>query len=73
MLIRRACMSAKIISGTETAKVIREELKTEIEELKEEKQRKLHQRKRGDELPSGVLEMVKIYSTDLITQYLAKN
>jgi methylenetetrahydrofolate dehydrogenase (NADP+)/methenyltetrahydrofolate cyclohydrolase len=28
-------MSAKIISGTETAKAIREELKTEIEELKE--------------------------------------
>ncbi len=28
-------MSAKIISGTETAKAIREELKTEVEELKE--------------------------------------
>ncbi len=32
-----------------------------IQELKEEKQRKLQQMKRGDELPSGVLEMVKVY------------
>ncbi|MCH9023011.1 MAG: DNA-directed RNA polymerase subunit beta, partial [Planctomycetes bacterium] len=32
-----------------------------INELKEEMQRKLQQLKRGDELPSGVLEMVKIY------------
>ncbi|MBN2376128.1 MAG: DNA-directed RNA polymerase subunit beta [Sedimentisphaerales bacterium] len=32
-----------------------------IEEIQEEMQRKLQQMKRGDELPSGVLEMVKIY------------
>ncbi|MCP4708920.1 MAG: DNA-directed RNA polymerase subunit beta, partial [Planctomycetes bacterium] len=32
-----------------------------IGDLQEEKQRKLQQMKRGDELPSGVLEMVKIY------------
>jgi DNA-directed RNA polymerase subunit beta len=32
-----------------------------IEELQEEMQRKSQQMKRGDELPSGVLEMVKIY------------
>ena len=32
-----------------------------IEELQEEKKRKLQQMKRGDELPSGVLEMVKVY------------
>jgi DNA-directed RNA polymerase subunit beta len=32
-----------------------------IENLREEKERKLAQMKRGDELPSGVLEMVKVY------------
>jgi len=32
-----------------------------IQELREEKKRKLQQMKRGDELPSGVLEMVKVY------------
>jgi len=32
-----------------------------ISELQEQTQRKLQQMKRGDELPSGVLEMVKIY------------
>jgi len=32
-----------------------------IAELQEEQQRKLQQMKRGDELPSGVLEMVKVY------------
>ena len=32
-----------------------------IVEIQEEMQRKLQQMKRGDELPSGVLEMVKIY------------
>jgi len=32
-----------------------------IAELQEEMQRKLQQMKRGDELPSGVLEMVKVY------------
>jgi DNA-directed RNA polymerase subunit beta len=31
------------------------------EEIKDEKERKLQQMKRGDELPSGVLEMVKVY------------
>ena len=32
-----------------------------IEELTEERERKVAQLKRGDELPSGVLEMVKVY------------
>ena len=32
-----------------------------IQDLLEEKKRKVQQMKRGDELPSGVLEMVKIY------------
>ena len=32
-----------------------------ITEFEEEKQRKMQQMKRGDELPSGVLEMVKVY------------
>ena len=32
-----------------------------IEELREERERKAAQMKRGDELPSGVLEMVKVY------------
>ncbi len=32
-----------------------------IAELQEEMQRKIQQMKRGDELPSGVLEMVKVY------------
>jgi DNA-directed RNA polymerase subunit beta len=32
-----------------------------IEEVKEERDRKVAQLKRGDELPSGVLEMVKVY------------
>ena len=32
-----------------------------IEEITEERDRKSAQMKRGDELPSGVLEMVKVY------------
>jgi DNA-directed RNA polymerase subunit beta len=32
-----------------------------IQELREEQERKIAQMKRGDELPSGVLEMVKVY------------
>ena len=32
-----------------------------IEEITEERERKSAQMKRGDELPSGVLEMVKVY------------
>ena len=32
-----------------------------ISEMKEERERKISQMKRGDELPSGVLEMVKVY------------
>jgi DNA-directed RNA polymerase subunit beta len=32
-----------------------------IGELLEEQERKIAQMKRGDELPSGVLEMVKVY------------
>src|SRR5207302_4307663 len=32
-----------------------------IEALRDEKDRKLNSLKRGDELPSGVLQMVKIY------------
>ncbi|HNQ22784.1 MAG TPA: DNA-directed RNA polymerase subunit beta [Phycisphaerae bacterium] len=32
-----------------------------VSELKEERERKVSQMKRGDELPAGVLEMVKVY------------
>ncbi len=32
-----------------------------LDEVQEERERKLSQMKRGDELPSGVLEMVKVY------------
>ena len=32
-----------------------------IEALKDEKERRINSLKRGDELPSGVLQMVKIY------------
>ncbi len=38
-----------------------DELWPQLVELQEEKKRKIDRMKRGDELPSGVLEMVKIY------------
>jgi len=55
----------KWIKGNKDAKAQAEQLHQQfwprIEALQEEKQRKLAHMKRGDELPSGVLEMVKCY------------
>ncbi len=45
----------------EEAREVIEPYWNHIQELIEEKKRKLQQLKRGDELPSGVLEMVKVY------------
>jgi DNA-directed RNA polymerase subunit beta len=45
----------------DAAQEVYEPYRSRITELQEEMQRKLQQMKRGDELPSGVLEMVKIY------------
>jgi DNA-directed RNA polymerase subunit beta len=45
----------------EQAEVIRNQFWPRIVAIEEEKQRKLAHMKRGDELPSGVLEMVKVY------------
>ncbi|MCD4825560.1 MAG: DNA-directed RNA polymerase subunit beta [Phycisphaerae bacterium] len=47
-------------AAKEQAKTIREKYWPRIEEIQAEKKRKEEQMKRGDELPSGVLEMVKI-------------
>jgi DNA-directed RNA polymerase subunit beta len=44
----------------EAQKVVRQYL-PRIEALRDEKDRKLNSLKRGDELPSGVLQMVKVY------------
>jgi DNA-directed RNA polymerase subunit beta len=38
-----------------------DDLRPKLTELQEERKRKIDRMKRGDELPSGVLEMVKIY------------
>ncbi|MFG0330801.1 MAG: DNA-directed RNA polymerase subunit beta [Phycisphaerales bacterium] len=43
------------------AEVVYNQFRPRIEALQTEKQRKLAHMKRGDELPSGVLEMVKVY------------
>jgi len=51
----------KAASKREKAEVILEPYQNRIAELQEEMQRRLQQMKRGDELPSGVLEMVKVY------------
>ncbi len=57
--------SVKWIKGSKESKAQAEQIYSQfwprIEALKKEKQRKLAHMKRGDELPSGVLEMVKIY------------
>ncbi|MCH7545955.1 MAG: DNA-directed RNA polymerase subunit beta [Planctomycetes bacterium] len=45
----------------EKANVIRGQFWPRIEAIEKEKDRKLSHMKRGDELPSGVLEMVKVY------------
>jgi len=45
----------------EAAMVVYGQFWPRIEAIRKEKERKLGQMKRGDELPSGVLEMVKIY------------
>ena len=55
----------KWVKGSKEAKEEAERLYNQfwprIEALEKEKQRKLGHMKRGDELPSGVLEMVKVY------------
>jgi DNA-directed RNA polymerase subunit beta len=55
----------KWVKGSKDAKeqalVIHGQFWPRIEALQKEKQRKLAHMKRGDELPSGVLEMVKVY------------
>jgi len=51
----------KPVGRREEAKEIIGPYLRRIEEIQEEKQRKVQQMKRGDELPSGVLEMVKVY------------
>jgi DNA-directed RNA polymerase subunit beta len=45
----------------EQAKVVYGQFWPRIQDLAKEKERKLGHMKRGDELPSGVLEMVKVY------------
>ena len=47
-------------AGAEARKVVRQ-YAPRIEALRDEKDRRLNSLKRGDELPSGVLQMVKIY------------
>ncbi len=47
--------------GRRQAELIYNQFWPRIEALAKEKQRKLAHMKRGDELPSGVLEMVKVY------------
>ncbi|NNM88175.1 MAG: DNA-directed RNA polymerase subunit beta, partial [Phycisphaerae bacterium] len=57
--------SANWIKGSEEARKRGEEIyyryKSRLNELREEKDRRLEHMKRGDELPAGVLEMVKVY------------
>ncbi len=45
----------------EKAEVVKGQFWPRIEAIKREKERKIGHLKRGDELPSGVLEMVKVY------------
>ncbi|MHC5004460.1 MAG: DNA-directed RNA polymerase subunit beta, partial [Planctomycetota bacterium] len=56
---------AKWIKGSkeikENALIVHGQFWPRIEAVEKEKQRKLAHMKRGDELPSGVLEMVKVY------------
>jgi DNA-directed RNA polymerase subunit beta len=57
--------SMKWIKGAkevkERAEVVHSQFWPRIEAIEKEKERKLGHMKRGDELPSGVLEMVKVY------------
>ena len=46
---------------TAAAKKVVRQFAPRIESLRDEKDRKLNSMKRGDELPSGVLQMVKVY------------
>ncbi len=46
---------------TEAARKVVRQFGPRIEALRDEKDRKLNSLKRGDELPSGVLQMVKVY------------
>ncbi len=56
---------AKWIKGSKEAKAEAEKIHSQfwprIQAVEKEKQRKVAQMKRGDELPNGVLEMVKVY------------
>ncbi|MCL4741344.1 MAG: DNA-directed RNA polymerase subunit beta [Phycisphaerales bacterium] len=45
----------------ERAEVVQKQYWPRVEAIEQEKQRKVTHMKRGDELPSGVLEMVKVY------------
>ena len=55
----------KWIKGSKEAKEAGQRIHSQfwprIEAIEKEKQRKVAHMKRGDELPSGVLEMVKVY------------
>ncbi|MHC5110152.1 MAG: DNA-directed RNA polymerase subunit beta [Planctomycetota bacterium] len=51
----------KPVSHREACLKIADRFWPRIDELTEERERKVAQLKRGDELPSGVLEMVKVY------------
>ena len=57
--------STKWVKGSKEAKDLADTIKSQfwprIEGVESEKQRKVAHMKRGDELPSGVLEMVKVY------------
>src|SRR5690606_37068949 len=57
--------STKWVKGSKEAKDLAETIKNQfwprIEGVETEKQRRVAHMKRGDELPSGVLEMVKVY------------
>ncbi len=57
--------SVNWIKGSEEGRKRGEEIhyryKSRLSELREEKERRLEHMKRGDELPTGVLEMVKVY------------
>ena len=57
--------SVSWIKGAEDARKRGEQIyhryKSTLQSLREEKTRKMEHMKRGDELPSGVLEMVKVY------------
>jgi len=55
--------NVRISRGTDAEKVMKtyQRYADRIEGLKDEKDRTINQHRKGDELPSGVLEMVKVY------------